>query len=193
MPPSLLQVQRRCFQQDGTRHFTLLELKHLSQEQANGIHFEAPPQLPVCLTIAGVLPFPGSGDFKNTIAFGVTPESGEQLRNILSGLRGVPDGTKVNVNVADLHMSLYRLRGMNFMQGKPQFEQVRHCLRKQTEFGSVKGVSIAIKAIGGPYTEGPHMRMLASMASNTAGSVDQEQDDAGGPVSDDADGYDELE
>ena len=186
MPPSLSQVQRRCFQQDGTRHFTLLELKHLSEEQANGIHFEAPPQLPVHLTIAGVLPLPGSGDFKNTIAFGVKPESGEQLRDILSGLRGVPDGTKVNVNVANLHMSLYRLRGMNFTQGKPQFEQVRQCLRKQSEFGSVEGVSIAIKAIGGPYTEGPHLLVLASMASNTAGSVD----DADGPVSDD--GYDEL-
>jgi hypothetical protein len=184
-PP--LQVQRRCFQQDGTRHFTLLQLGHLSEEQAQGIHFEAPPQLPVRLSIAGVLPLPGSGEFKNTIAIGVKPESGKQLRHILSGLRGVPDGMDVEVNVANLHMSLYRLRGMNFAQGKRQFEQVRQSLRKQNEFGSVKGISIAIKAIGGPYTEGPDMRVLASMASNAAGSVD----DANAALSDD--GYDELE
>ena len=185
--PPLLQVQRRCFQQDGTRHFTLLKLGHLSEEQAKGIHFQAPPQLPVRLSIAGVLPLPGSGDFTNTIALGVNRDSGEQLRDILSGLRGIPDGTKVEVNVANLHMSLYRLRGMNFKQGKRQFEQVRQCLRNLTEFGSVKGVSIAIKAIGGPYTEGPGMRVLASMASDAASSGN----DANGAISDD--GYDELE
>ena len=186
-------VHAACFQRTGTRHFTLLELKRIrSEEQMRAVWLSCVPKLPIRLALAGVLPLPGSGPFKNTIALGLDPSSGEQLRGLLAGIRGLPEGTSTDVNIPSLHLSLYRMRGFNFARAKPQFEQVRTALRHYgARFGSVSGTRIAIKKIGGEYVEGPDLCTLAPRAglatTATAGHTVEIDEDA----STDG-GYDDL-
>ena len=68
-------VQARCFQHDGTRHFTLFKLRGLSARQAAEVHFAAPPRLPLDgVALTRFMPWGGA-----SLALGVAASTADQL------------------------------------------------------------------------------------------------------------------
>ena len=66
--------------------------------------------------------------FSNCIALGTS--DGEQLRHMLSGLCGLPHGTRSEVKVDGLHLSLYRYHEFEKARAKPYFEKTREALHR---------------------------------------------------------------
>jgi len=161
-------VHAHCFQQAGTRHLTLYTLKGVPRATAERIRFGAaapPPALPLRVC------FSRPHEWANALALAVDAESEVRLRQAIaacaSGLEGLPPRGKAGAKpwtqryghayeAGELHLTLYRVRDACAALGKAkpavldEFERARRAVAGAS-LGSVKGVRISIKEVGGPY------------------------------------------
>ena len=102
-------VHAKCAQLAGTLHFTL-HTQLLSDEEAANVVFESPPRLPLRLKLASFQPWP------SCLAVKIDASSTELVNAALQGIKGLrpPDNQdRVRVRQDQMHLSLYRARGMS--------------------------------------------------------------------------------
>jgi hypothetical protein len=132
-------VQKFCFQQDGTRHISLWD-GYLTSAKVREMQFTDSPQLP---TVAFK---PGWKSWKAGNYIEVGRACTKELKEILTQLRPPLPKGKVSCD----HLSLYRKRGAR--DASLQFQRVRKALASH-KWGTLSGCSIRIKQIGTPYDQ----------------------------------------
>ena len=147
-------VHAACFQYDGTRHFTLYKLSQLTAEEASCVRLAAPPaRLPITLRITRFNPMP------KCVALGLDKAGATALCLAVPSLVGLPPHhPSAKLEVANLHVSLYRQRKLKWSTAQPEFDRMRTAVGwgsalGDAGFGSVMLTRIAIKRVGEPYDE----------------------------------------
>jgi len=161
-------VHDRCFQQEGTLHFTLATFdgrkgnpQELSYNDAMRISFDV-SKLPL-----PVFNLTGYKDWKNCVALTTdTP-----VNRVVNGLSGMFPPISTDKVQNKLHMSVYRMRlqkengeywnGPVFKERSAQFDRVRRQINGG--FGTAKGVRIVLKEMGADYhgLDGKFFRVIA--------------------------------
>ena len=157
------EVQSQCGQWDGTRHVTLIKGMRMTRAEADEVRYTTPPNLPLHLTPTRLL------DWDSTVALGFSGDLTEDHAALTAGLRGLPAKRTV---VMPMHISLYRSgragmpKDLKDLAKGVVFPAIRAaCPRTKSNtsisFGSVSGVKVVIKPLGGAYDDSS-WRVLAS-------------------------------
>ena len=142
-------VHANCAQRAGTMHFTL-HTQSLTDGDAKKVAFEIQPLLPLQLKLAGLQKWP------SCLAFKIDASSTELVNAALLGIKGLqPSGKQDRVSVAQdqMHLSLYRARGMSGYPLKAQIKRMKDAV-KGMQYGQVLATEIALKEVGSGYGEG---------------------------------------
>jgi hypothetical protein len=151
---------RHCLQLEKTRHVTMYD-GYLSADQVRGLDFRGRLDYPIEIKLDG---------WKNwdTGAYlGVSGKSECDLRRLLNEVDGLPHQREKENEKCD-HLSLYRRRRdtrMPYDDMKREFWNMR-TTTKSHDWGIVEGMSIRIKAYGGPYFD---CRVLADAMTTCRG------------------------
>ena len=141
---------RHCLQLEGTRHVTMYD-GYLSVDQVRGLDFRGRFDRPLVIELDG-WKYWEAGAY-----LGVSGKSVGDLRRLLNEVDGLPRHRekKEEEEKCD-HLSLYRRRGgemrMPYGEMKQEFGKMRAATESHN-WGSVEGMSIRIKAHGGPYSD----------------------------------------
>ena len=141
-------VHATCAQLAGTMHVTL-QTQSLTDEEAKKVAFEIQPLLPLQLKLAGLQKWP------SCLAFKIDASSTELVNAALLGIKGLqPSGKQDRVRVAQdqMHLSLYRARGMSSAL-KAQIPTMKTAVQGM-QYGQVLATEIALKEVGSGYGEG---------------------------------------
>jgi hypothetical protein len=141
-------VHEHCFQMDGTRHISMWQGQldngqvHAMQEACNRTNLAA--KLPMTIDFAkGWKSWP-SGNY-----LALSAASTKALKELLESYIQPPGkGGKVSCD----HLSLYRKRHPSPAATNAQLQRVRQALSTHA-WGSLPGISIRIKVLGGPYDQ----------------------------------------
>ena len=135
---------QHCLQMDGTRHITMFD-GLLTSDQLQSLSLSGQFDDGIDIRLTGWKPW-DAGCYLN-----VEKESECSLKELLTRINGLP--TSGGKRPCD-HLSLYRKRATTnyHINHKREFANIREATR-MVDFGSVQGISIRIKAFGGPYDE----------------------------------------
>jgi len=139
---------RHCLQLDGTRHVTMYD-GCLSVDQVRGLDFRGRFDRPLVIELDG-WKYWEAGAY-----LGVSGKSVGDLRRLLNEVDGLPRHREKEEEKCD-HLSLYRRRGGETRMPSGEMKREFGRMRAATEshdWGSVEGMSIRIKAHGGPYSD----------------------------------------
>jgi hypothetical protein len=151
---------RHCLQLEETRHVTMYD-GYLSADQVRGLNFRGRFEYPIEIQLDGWK------DWEAGAYLGVSRGSECDLRRLLNEVDGIPRHRDGKEEKCD-HLSLYRRRGetrMPYDQMKREFWSMR-TTTKSHDWGIVEGMSIRIKAYGGPYFD---CRVLADATTACRG------------------------
>jgi len=154
-------VHNKCAQLAGTMHFTL-HTQSLTDEEAADVAFKIQPRLPLQLKLASFKEWP------SCLAVKIDALSTDRVNDALLGIKGLqPAGNQARVRVAQdqMHLSLYRARGMSGALLQAQIQKMKKAVQGM-QFGQVLATEIALKEVGSGYGEGHDgYRVLASSSA----------------------------
>jgi hypothetical protein len=150
------QVQECCGQWDGTRHITLLKGLKMTRDEAMRVQYAVPPAcLPLDLAPTHLK------QWEPTLALGFSGGTiGAADLAALADLREVPTrlAGRLHIEPSTMHVSLYRTGRAGMPKHiKEHAKQIdfpnmrRACA--DLPLGSVRGVKVVLKPIGGAYEE----------------------------------------
>lgn len=169
--PEPAEVRLWSEQREGTRHITLLKGINITPTEAAEVRYEEAPNLPLHLTPTRLMPWVPA-----TIALGFD-DIKPQLDPLVAGLQGLP-ATKKTAD-AQPHISLFRTgretrteedKRLKKLAKRVAIPAIKKNYPRNKEntgvaFGSVRGVKVVIKPLGGEYDDSS-WRVLASSSGD---------------------------
>ena len=147
------EFHNHCFQQDGTRHFTLMGFTGLTPEQAASISFTQQPPISLPLDIE----LTGFKTWETALALGCNDDAKERITQIMRGVDQSMLPRSHLFKSDNLHLSLYRRHRFDKTENSAGCERVREAMGDRFG-GTVRGVAIRLKVVGSSYTDSADYR-----------------------------------
>ena len=159
-------VHAHCFMKDGTRHVTLA---HLTEDEVDSIRKCEVPMLPLELQLAK--PQPWDAGLYLSLSEAAQQAVATFVQTLAQAL-DPPLKTMINSEYRrNLHLSLYR----GFQQGRAlkqqlQRSEMRSAWQLRPSFGTVRGISVAIKEKGAGYDTLQYLGLPAAVIDPAGGA-----------------------